>query len=49
MEPKNLWELFEDTGDPLAYMIFKAAGQTSGAGQTGADQPKPPEDRHPAG
>lgn len=38
MEAKNLWELFEDTGDPLAYMMFKAAGQTGGA-----DQPKPPD------
>lgn len=44
MEPKNLWELFEDTGDPLAYMIFKAAGQTGGA-----DQPKPPEPSQSAG
>lgn len=25
MEPKDLWQLFEATGDPMAYMMFKAA------------------------
>ena len=28
MEPKDLWQLFEATGDPMAYMMFKAAVET---------------------
>ena len=27
MEPKDLWQLFAATGDPVAYMLFKAVDE----------------------
>ena len=46
MEPKDLWQLFAATGDPVAYMLFKAvdeeeSGQVNGVGR---DDLGPPAD-----
>ncbi|MDD5932619.1 MAG: hypothetical protein PUC45_09275 [Oscillospiraceae bacterium] len=27
MEPEPVWQLFEATGDPMAYVWYKAMGQ----------------------
>ena len=27
MEPETLWDVFCLTGDPMAYMLYRAAGQ----------------------
>lgn len=34
MEPKDLWQLFAATGDPAAYMLFKAADEEEPDDQT---------------
>ena len=30
VDEKNTWELFLETGDPMAYMLFKAVGEHRG-------------------
>ncbi len=32
MEPEPLWELFCLTGEPLAYMLYRSAGEKGPAG-----------------
>ena len=30
VDEKNTWELFLETGDPMAYMLFKAVEEKAG-------------------
>ena len=30
VDEKNTWELFLETGDPMAYVLFKAGGEKRG-------------------
>ena len=30
VDEKNTWELFLETGDPMAYVLFKAVGEKRG-------------------